>query len=80
MGMPEGTEKNILLVSARNMTRHGVQMTILDIVRVSPPNYSFTWYCPGKEAKAFTEEVRREGITVVTGGLDLFCSDRKTQY
>lgn len=73
-------KKNILLVSARGLTRHGVQNTILDIIRVSPPSYSFTWYCPGTEEKSFAEEVRREGVTVVTGGLDLFSCDQKTQY
>lgn len=72
--------KNILLVSARSMTRHGAQTSILNIIKVSPSSYTFTWYCPGTEDKAFAEEVRREGVTVVTGGLDLFSCDQKTQY
>lgn len=73
-------KKNILLVSARSMTRHGVQTTLLNIVRTSPLGYRFTWYCPGKEDHAFAEDVRREGVTVVTGGLDLFHTSQKTQY
>lgn len=80
MEVPKGAEKSILLVSARSLTRHGVQTTILDIVRVSPAGHDFTWYCPGKEDESFAEEVRQEGVTVETGGLDLFCSDQKTQY
>ena len=72
--------KNILVVSARSMTRHGAQTSILNIIKVSPPSYTFTWYCPGKEEKAFAEVVRRGGITVVTGGLDLFSCDQKTLY
>ena len=73
-------EKNILLVSARSLTRHGVQTSILNIVKASSPSFTFTWYCPGTEDNAFAEEVRREGVTVVTGGLDLFACDQKTYY
>ena len=58
-------EKNILLVSARNLTRHGAQTSILNIVKASPKEYCFTWYCPGKEDHAFVEEACREGITVL---------------
>lgn len=73
-------EKNILLVTARSLTRHGAQTSVLNIVKASPSSYTFAWYCPGTEDKAFSEDVRREGITVVTGGLDLFSCDQKTQY
>lgn len=77
--MGKTTKKNILLMSARSITRYGVQTFLLNLIRSAPPEYSFTWYCPGGKERAFAEEVRREGVTVVTGGLDLFQCGLKTQ-
>ena len=73
-------EKNILLVTARSLIRHGAQTSVLNIVKASPSSYTFTWYCLGTEDKAFAEDVRQDDVTIVTGGLDLFSCNQKTQY
>ena len=70
--------KNILIVSGRSLTHHGTQVCLYNIINQSPPQYSFTWYCPGKKDKTFAEDIQGKGVTVVTGGLDLFnCTRRK---
>lgn len=71
----EPRPQNVLLVSQRSVSRYGVQMSLLNIVKTAPPRYHFTWYCPGLSDESFAEEFRRLGVTVVTGGLNLFqCS------
>lgn len=74
----EPRRKNILLISQRSVSRYGVQMSLLNIVKSAPPRYHFTWYCPGTSDETFAEEFRRLGVTIVTGGLNLFqCSEKE---
>lgn len=65
--------KNILFVSARSISRHGVQNIFYNMVNaVAPDKYRFTWYCPGTEDQEFADSFRRKGVSIVTGGLNLF--------
>lgn len=67
------TMKNILFVSARSISRHGVQNIFYNMVNAAAPDkYHFTWYCPGTEDQEFADSFRRKGVSIVTGGLNLF--------
>lgn len=79
MNSKEG-ERHILYVSARSLSRGGVQMVFLNMLRHSPPEYSYTWYFPGKQDECFAEEFRREGVKLVCGGVDLFHCKREKLY
>lgn len=73
--------KNVLFVSARSVSRAGgVQTFFYNMVQFSPPEYEYTWYCPGSEDKDFGEEIRLLGVSLVTGELNLFQCSQEELY
>lgn len=65
--------KSVLLVSAGNVERGGVQMFLLNWIKHAPEGeYSFDWYFPGMiEDKELAEDFEREGVEMISAKIVL---------
>lgn len=61
--------KKVLLVSAGNIERGGVEVFLLTWIRHLPKDiYDISWYFPGDiEDEKFAQEFRKEGIKIIAG-------------
>ncbi len=65
--------KKILLVSAGNVFRGGVEIFLLTLVKYAPINqYSFVWYCPGiMQDEGLKKEFEEENVSLVIGNVPI---------